>query len=207
MRVHYQRVSSLLQNTERQKVDEKNYDLLLEDKCSGAVPFFERPSGMKIKEMCDKGDLTQISVLQIDRLGRNMLDILNTIHYFSQRKVCVHFLSQGLRTIEEDGTENPISKMMISILGVVSEMEKNLIRERQLEGIKLAKIKGIYKGRRSDTKENPLKFLSKPKNQKVIEYLKKGYKGCEISKIVGVNPNTISKIKRVMGLMVELQPV
>jgi DNA invertase Pin-like site-specific DNA recombinase len=54
MRVHYQRVSSLLQNTERQKVDEKNYDLLLEDKCSGAVPFFERPSGMKIKEMCDK---------------------------------------------------------------------------------------------------------------------------------------------------------
>ena len=207
MRVHYQRVSSLLQNTERQKVDEKNYDLLFEDKCSGAVPFFERQSGMKIKEMCDKGDLTQISVLQIDRLGRNMLDILNTIHYFSQRKVCVHFLSQGLRTIEEDGTENPISKMMISILGVVSEMEKNLIRERQLEGIKLAKIKGVYKGRKSDTKEDPLKFLSKPKNQRVIEYLKKGYKGCEISKIVGVNPNTISKIKKVMGLMSELQLV
>jgi DNA invertase Pin-like site-specific DNA recombinase len=197
MRVHYQRVSSLLQNTERQKVDEKNYDLLLEDKCSGTIPFFERPSGMKIKEMCDRGDLTQISVLQIDRLGRNMLDILNTIHYFSQRKVCVHFLSQGLRTIEEDGTENPISKMMISILGVVSEMEKNLIRERQLEGIKLAKIKGVYKGRKSDTKEDPIKFLSKPKNQKVLEYLKKGYKGCEISKIVGVNPNTISKVKRV----------
>jgi DNA invertase Pin-like site-specific DNA recombinase len=197
MRVHYQRVSSLLQNTERQKVDEKNYDLLLEDKCSGVVPFFDRPSGMKIKEMCDRGDLKQVSVLQIDRLGRNMLDILNTIHYFSQRKVCVHFLSQGLRTIEEDGTENPISKMMISILGVVSEMEKNLIRERQLEGIKLAKIKGVYQGRKPDTKEDPLKFLSKPKNQKVIEYLKKGYKGCEISKIVGVNPNTISKVKRV----------
>ena len=197
MRVHYQRVSSLLQNTERQKVDEKNYDLLLEDKCSGTTPFFERPSGMKIKEMCDRGDLKQVSVLQIDRLGRNMLDILNTIHYFSQRKVCVHFLSQGLRTIEEDGTENPISKMMISILGVVSEMEKNLIRERQLEGIKLAKIKGVYKGRKSDTKEDPLKFLSKPKNQKVMEYLKKGYKGCEISKIVDVNPNTISKVKRV----------
>jgi len=197
MRVHYQRVSSLLQNTERQKVDEKNYDLLLEDKCSGVVPFFDRPSGMKIKEMCDSGDLKQVSVLQIDRLGRNMLDILNTIHYFSQRKVCVHFLSQGLRTIEEDGTENPISKMMISILGVVSEMEKNLIRERQLEGIKLAKIKGVYTGRKSDTKEDPIKFLSKPRNQKVLEYLKKGYKGCEISKIVGVNPNTISKVKRV----------
>jgi DNA invertase Pin-like site-specific DNA recombinase len=84
-------------------------------------------------------------------------------------------------------------------LGVVSEMEKNLIRERQLEGIKLAKIKGVYQGRKSDTKEDPLKFLSKPKNLRVIEYLKKGYKGCEISKIVGVNPNTISKIKRILN--------
>ena len=207
MRVHYQRVSSLLQNTERQKVDEKNYDLLLEDKCSGAVPFFERPSGMKIKELCDNGMLKQISVLQCDRLGRCLVDVINTIQYFSERGVSIHFVSQGLKTLDNDGAENPISKMMISILGVVSEMEKNLIRERQLEGIKLAKIKGVYKGRKSDTKEDPLKFLSKPKNQRVIEYLKKGYKGCEISKIVGVNPNTISKIKRVMGLMSELQPV
>ena len=206
MRVHYQRVSSLLQNTERQKVDEKNYDLLLEDKCSGAVPFFDRPSGMKIKEMCDKGDLTQISVVQIDRMGRQLSDILSTIQYFSERGVCIHFLSQGLRTIEEDGKENPISKMIISILGVVAEMEKNLIRERQLEGIKLAKIKGVYKGRKSDTKEDPLKFLSKSKNQKVLEYLKKGYKGCEIAKIVGVNPNTISKVKQV-ALRVGSQPV
>jgi DNA invertase Pin-like site-specific DNA recombinase len=77
-------------------------------------------------------------------------------------------------------------------------MEKNMIAERRNEGIKLAKLKGVYKGRKAETKEDPLKFLSKPKNQKVIEYLKKGYKGSEVSKIVGVNPNTISKIKKVL---------
>jgi DNA invertase Pin-like site-specific DNA recombinase len=170
----------------------------MEDKCSGSIPFFERPSGSKIKELCDEGVLTQVSVLQIDRLGRNMLDILNTIQYFSQKGVSIHFISQGLRTLEEDGTENPISKMMISILGVVSEMEKNMISERRNEGIKIAKLKGVYKGRQSDTKEDPLKFLNKPKNQRVIEYLKKGYRGSEISKIVGVNPNTISKVKKVL---------
>jgi DNA invertase Pin-like site-specific DNA recombinase len=170
----------------------------MEDKCSGSSPFFERPSGSKIKELCDEGVLTQVSVLQIDRLGRNMLDILNTIQYFSQKGVSIHFISQGLRTLEEDGTENPISKMMISILGVVSEMEKNMISERRNEGIKIAKLKGVYKGRRSDTTEDPLKFLNKPKNQRVIEYLKKGYRGSEISKIVGVNPNTISKVKKVL---------
>jgi DNA invertase Pin-like site-specific DNA recombinase len=198
MRVHYQRVSSVLQNTDRQRIDESQFDLLLEDKCSGTTPFFERPSGSKIKELCDEGVLTQVSVLQIDRLGRNMLDILNTIHYFSKKGVSIHFISQGLRTLEDDGTENPISKMMISILGVVSEMEKNMISERRNEGIKLAKLKGVYKGRKSDTKEDPLKFLNKPKNQRVIEYLKKGYRGSEISKIVGVNPNTISKVKKVL---------
>ena len=198
MRVHYQRVSSVLQNTDRQKIDESQFDLLLEDKCSGTIPFFNRPSGSKIKELCDEGVLTQVSVLQIDRLGRNMLDILNTIHYFSKKGLSIHFLSQGLRTLEDDGTENPISKMMISILGVVSEMEKNMISERRNEGIKLAKLKGVYKGRKSDTKEDPLKFLNKPKNQKVVDYLKKGYRGSEISKIVGVNPNTISKVKKVL---------
>lgn len=198
MRVHYQRVSSVLQSTDRQRIDESQFDLLLEDKCSGTTPFFDRPSGSKIKELCDEGVLTQVSVLQIDRLGRNMLDILNTIHYFSKKGVSIHFISQGLRTLEDDGTENPISKMMISILGVVSEMEKNMISERRNEGIKLAKLKGVYKGRKSDTKEDPLKFLNKPKNQKVVDYLKKGYRGSEISKIVGVNPNTISKVKKVL---------
>jgi DNA invertase Pin-like site-specific DNA recombinase len=202
MRVHYQRVSSVLQNTDRQRIDESQFDLLFEDKCSGTIPFFVRPSGSKIKELCDEGVLTQVSVLQIDRLGRNMLDILNTIQYFSQKGVSIHFISQGLRTLEDDGTENPISKMMISILGVVSEMEKNMISERRNEGIKIAKLKGVYKGRKSNTKEDPLKFLNKPKNQRVIEYLKKGYRGSEISKIVGVNPNTISKVKKVLKSVV-----
>ena len=85
MRVHYQRVSSVLQNTERQRIDASQFDLLLEDKCSGSIPFFERPSGSKIKELCDEGVLTQVSVLQIDRLGRSVSDIINTIEYFSSR--------------------------------------------------------------------------------------------------------------------------
>jgi len=203
MRVHYQRVSSVLQNTERQRIDASQFDLLLEDKCSGSIPFFERPSGSKIKELCDEGVLTQVSVLQIDRLGRSVSDIINTIEYFSSRGISIHFISQGLRTIEKDGTENPISKMIISILGVVSEMERNMISERRSEGIKLAKLRGVYKGRKSDTKEDTLKFLTKPKNQKVVEYLKKGYKGCEIAKIVGVNPNTISKVKRVLRTTIQ----
>ena len=128
-----------------------------------------------------------------------MRDIVNTIHYFTQKKISVHFLSQGLTTCDETGKENPISKMMISILGIVGEMERTQIRERQLEGIRIAKLKGVYEGRAVGSKEDVLSFLSKPKNKEALNYLKKGYKSIEIAKLTGLNINTITKIKK-LGL-------
>jgi DNA invertase Pin-like site-specific DNA recombinase len=200
MNVLYCRVSSIEQKTDRQRINEKDYSLVVEDKCSGGIPFFERTGGKEIKKLIDEGILKSLSVLQIDRLGRDLRDIINTIYFFNEKKITIHFISQGLRTLDENGNENPISKMMIAILGVVGEMEKNLIRERQLEGVRIAKMKGVYKGRKAGSKEDVLSFLSKEKNKKTLELLKKGYKGIEISKILGVHINTITKIKK-MGLI------
>jgi len=90
--------------------------------CSGANPFFERPGGIEIKKLVDEGILTSLSVWQIDRLGRDLRDIINTIHYFVEKKIAIIFISQGLTTLDHNGKENPISKMMISILGIVGEM-------------------------------------------------------------------------------------
>ena len=102
----------------------------------------------KILELAEKGVVDEIIVHEIDRLGRNLLDILKTIAFFNTKKVNIEFKKQGLRTLNEDGTENDISKMVISILGVVAEMERKMIRERQLEGIAIAKANGVYKGRK-----------------------------------------------------------
>jgi DNA invertase Pin-like site-specific DNA recombinase len=93
--------------------------------------------------------------------------------------------------------------MIISILGVVGEMERSQIKERQLEGIKIAKLKGVYLGRKTGTIENTLQFLSKPKNMKALEYLKKGYKKIEVSKIVGINVNTLTKISKLAYLNIQ----
>jgi len=196
MKVLYCRVSSIDQKTDRQKVNEKDYQLVIEDKCSGAAPFFERAGGIEIKCLIEKGILKSLSAISIDRLGRDLRDIINTIHFFNQHKICIHFISQGLSTLDHNEKENPISKMMISILGVVGEMERTQIRERQIEGIKLAKLRGIYKGRAEGSKEDTLSFLSKEKNKKALEYLKKGYKGIEAAKLAGVHLNTITKIKK-----------
>ena len=196
MKVLYARVSTIEQKTDRQKVNEQDFQLVIEDKCSGAIPFFDRNGGQEILNLIEKGILKDLYVWQIDRLGRDLRDILNTIHFFNQKSICIHFVSQGLRTLQPEGQENPISKMIISILGVVGEMERSQIKERQLEGIKIAKLKGVYMGRKPGTSENTLQFLSKPKNKRALEYLKKGYKKIEVAKIVGVNVNTLTKISK-----------
>ena len=197
MKVLYVRTSTLEQKTDRQRVNEKDFQLVVEDKCSGAINLFEREGGKQILKLIEKGALTELYVWQIDRLGRCLLDILSNIKFLTENKICIHFISQGLSTIQPDGTENSITKMIISILGTLAEMERTISRERQIEGITLAKLKGnVYTGRKKDSKEDVYKFLSKPKNLKALEYIKKGYKNVEVAKIVGLHYNTVTKIKK-----------
>ena len=135
MKVLYCRVSTLDQKTDRQRVNEKDFQYVVEDKCSGSIPFFSRPGGTEIKKLVEENILKSLSVWQIDRLGRDLRDIINTIYYFNEKKIRIHFVSQGLTTLDENGKENPISKLIISILGIVGEMERVQIKERQIEGI------------------------------------------------------------------------
>lgn len=196
MKILYVRTSIIEGNTSRQRVNEQDFDLVIEDKVSGATEFNTRAGGSKVMELLRKGQISELSVWQIDRLGRNLIDIVTTIQEFTIKGVCINFISQGLKTLNPDGTENPISKLIINILGVVSEMERNQIRERQLQGISIAKANGVYKGRKQGTREDVLSFLSKPKNKKAVELLKKGYKPVEVSKIVGLHLNTLAKIRK-----------
>jgi DNA invertase Pin-like site-specific DNA recombinase len=195
MKVLYVRISTTDQKTDRQKITEKDYGHVIEDKCSGSIPFFERTGGKEVNKLIEKNILSSLSVISIDRLGRNLKDILNTLEYFTEKKIPVFFVNQGLCTLDTEGKENPIAKLIISILGIVAEMERNQILERQREGIEIAKMKGVYKGRRKGAKEDVLNFLLKPKNKKVLECLKRGLNATETAKIVGVHTNTVYKVR------------
>ena len=120
---------------------------MIEDKCAGAIAFFEREGGKEIKKYLNEGMIQSLSVWQIDRLGRDLRDIMNTIHYFNEKGVCIHFVAQGLSTLDNEGKENAISKLILSILGIVGDMGRKQIRENQMEGIRMAKLKVTYTGR------------------------------------------------------------
>jgi DNA invertase Pin-like site-specific DNA recombinase len=197
MKILYVRVSSIDQNTDRQRVNETEFNYIIEDRCSGSVPFFDRDGGKEIVKLINKKAIKSLSVVSIDRLGRNLKDILNTIEFFTVKRIPINFMSQGLTTLDSDGNENTVCTLMIGILASVAQMERAQIRERQLEGIKIAKAKGnVFMGRKVGTNEDTLRFLSKPKNKQALDYMKKGYSLTEISKIVGVHANTLTKIKK-----------
>ena len=196
MKILYTRVSTVLQNTGRQIANSEEYDLLIEDRCSGKIPLFDREGGKKLKGLIEQDKVEMIIVHQTDRLGRDLLDILQTIEFCNSRKVCINFQQQNLRTLDEKGNEDFLAKLVISMLATFATLEKKLIRERVEEGIALAKAAKKYKGRKSGTKESVLDFLSKPKNKKAVDLLKKGYKGNEIAKILNISVNTVTKIKK-----------
>lgn len=196
MRIKYQRVSTLGQNINRQTINNNDFDLILEDRCSGNIPLFERPAGSKLKELIQSDKVSFIEVHHPDRMSRNMLDFIQTITYFQEHNINVRFTALGIQTKNDDGTENVVTKLVISILSVISDIERNNIKERVMEGIALAKSEGKYLGRRKGTKEHTLKFLSKPKNVKIANYLNKGYKIAEIKRILDVSTNTIIKVKK-----------
>jgi DNA invertase Pin-like site-specific DNA recombinase len=194
VKILYTRISTLQQNMGRQQVDASNYHIVIEDRISGMIPFFERPGGAKVKALIEKGVDFELHIWQIDRLGRSIKQIIDTIHYFTSKNICISFVAQNLRTLNDDGKENAITKLIINILGCVAEMDRTAILEKTEEGRKLAQIQGKFLGRKKGTTESTIQFLEKHK--KPIDLLKKGYKGVEVAKICNISLNTITKIKK-----------
>jgi DNA invertase Pin-like site-specific DNA recombinase len=80
-------------------------------------------------------------VVKLDRLGRVTRDVLNLVHDLEQRGANLRVLEPAI------DTGGPMGRMVLTVLGMVAEMELSFIRDRQRAGIEAAKTKGVYKGR------------------------------------------------------------
>lgn len=204
MIVLYSRCSGVDQNISRQLTNSKDYDYVLTDYCSGSIPLFERPQGSQLKKMIDNGTLKRMDVHSIDRLGRSTLDVLSVWTDLTQRGIVIECKNPNIRNIDENGNVDKFSELMLSILSTMSQFEKSLIRERQLEGIKIRKEKGLYGGRRIGTTDSTERFLKKKKSQDILNYLNKGtYSYDEISKILSVSTTTVTKVKKLSQMVKE----
>lgn len=197
MKVKYIRVSTLEQNIDRQQKNENDFDKIYTDKISGAISFFDRPKGGKLITEINEGNISEVHVISVDRIGRNILDILNICEFLINRNVNLYVENIGMFSLV-DGKPNPIFKMIISVLGNVSEMERNNMLERQKQGIEIAKAKGKYTGRLYGTKMSDEDFLSKYK--KVKQELENGESLRRASKLGECSLGTAQKVKRLINL-------
>jgi DNA invertase Pin-like site-specific DNA recombinase len=150
-RIGYIRVSSVDQNTARQ-LDGVELDKVFTDKASGKDT--NRPQLKAALDYLRDGDV--LVVHSMDRLARNISDLLNTVQTLNDRGVVVEFVKEGLTFT---GDDSAISKLMLTIMGGVAEFERAMIRERQLEGIAKAKQAGKYRGRQSTMTAAQLKAI------------------------------------------------
>lgn len=196
---YYMRTSHYLQNIGTQ-IDKIEDDWkVYEDKgVSGRVPFLERPSGKRLIDDIANNKINQVIVLRIDRLGRDLEDILKTIKAIHSYNVPITSQNEGITTLI-DGKESVMSNLLINILSSISEFQYHQTREKTLAGVERAKLDGKYKGRKIGSTESIDTFLSKPKVQKIMTLLNEDIGVRKISRIVECSPNYIYKVKSVMA--------
>jgi DNA invertase Pin-like site-specific DNA recombinase len=194
-KVKYIRVSTEEQNTGRQEVNAKEFSKIYIDKTSGAIQFIERKEAKKLLADIETGIVTEIHIASIDRLGRNIIDILTMVELFNQKSIKLFVENIGMFSLI-DNKPNPSFKMIVSVLGNVAEMERNNMLERQRQGIELAKAKGTYIGRLYGTKMTNEEILAKYKS--VVRELKNGESLRRASKIGGCSLGTAQKIQRLL---------
>jgi DNA invertase Pin-like site-specific DNA recombinase len=139
-RIGYVRVSTLDQNEKRQ-LDGQVLDRVFTDKASGRDT--SRPELTELLRFARNGDT--VIVHSMDRLARNLDDLRALVQGLTRKGVRVEFVKESLVFTGED---SPMANLMLSVMGAFAEFERSLIRERQREGMALAKQRGAYRGRK-----------------------------------------------------------
>lgn len=149
--IGYIRVSTFEQNTDRQ-LDGIDLDKVFIDKASGKD--IKRPELEALMQFAREGDT--VVVHSMDRLARNLDDLRRIVQSLIGRSIRVQFIKESLTFT---GDDSPMSTLLLSVMGAFAEFERALIRERQLEGIALAKQRGAYKGRKRSLSDSQIEEL------------------------------------------------
>ena len=181
-KIAYIRVSSEGQNTSRQdqQIEELCVDKVFTEKVSGRN-IQDRPQFQMMLDYAREDD--EIFCSDLSRWGRSMMDIRNSISFLTSKGVTVTFLKENLTF---SGNDDPMSNLLLGILSSLSEWERAVIKSRQMEGVKIAQEKGIYKercGRKPKLTEDQI--------QEVRKRVESGEKRSDVAVAFGVSRQTV----------------
>lgn len=179
-RIGYIRVSTIEQNTSRQ-LEGIKVDKSFEDKVSAKDT--NRPALQALLEFVREEDVVLIH--SMDRLARNLDDLREIVRQLTRKGVKVQFVKENLTF---SGDDSAMSQLLLSVIGAFAEFERTLLKERQREGIELAKKRGAYRGRQ--------KSLSAEQLMSLQDALKAGVAKARVARSLGVSRETIYRYLR-----------
>lgn len=203
------RVSTDHQNYERQIVELSEYCNRVgwevvksfTNKVSGAETIENRTEIMDMIRFIKENEVSRVVCLEISRLGRNTLEALKIIQILNEHKVSLYIKNYNIETLNKDGSVNPITSLICTILLEIASMERLTIKERMSSGraqyIDKCRKEGTKMGRPSSYKKDA--ELYRTQYQKEIGLLKKGISLRNISAICGTSVNTLRKIKEMFS--------
>lgn len=176
--IAYRRVSTTDQTTDRQLAG-MEFDREFEDQCSGSNT--NRPGLKACLEFLRDGDT--LVVHSMDRLARNLPDMLKLVGDLTKRGVSIRFAKEALTFT---GEANPMQDLQLAVMGAVSQFELAMIRERQREGVAAAKKAGKHCGRKSD--------LSDEQAQLIVSRVNAGDDKTAIARDFGISRATVYNV-------------
>jgi len=182
-RIGYVWVSTLDQNPDRQ-LDGVAVDRVFTDHASGKDTA--RPQLDNLLRFARDGDT--VVVHSMDRLARNLDDLRRVVRSLTGRGIRVEFVKEGLTFTGEDA---PMATLLLSVMGAFAEFERALIRERQREGIALAKQRGVYRGRK--------KALSDATAAELRRRVAAGEAKASLAREYGISRETLYQYLRAIG--------
>ena len=201
--VIYTRVSTQGQEYERQLAELRdyaarmNYEVVEEfsEKVSGAKRVEEREALMSLLSYVEAHKVDKVLIYECSRLSRRAVDFLTVIEHLSSLKVSVYILQNGLETLMEDGSVNPIASLVLGIIGQFNSMERSLIRSRMESGYKHYRQQGGQVGRKVGYKKSDDDM--RQQYSKEIQLLRKGLSLRNIQAITSTSVNTLRKLKAI----------
>tara|TARA_B100000902_G_scaffold83366_1_gene87965 strand:- start:112 stop:717 length:606 start_codon:yes stop_codon:yes gene_type:complete len=173
-----------------------NQENVFFDLCSSVIPFFKREKGSLLYALANQKKISKVVVSNISSLGRNQIDVLNTIDFFINNNISLFSSDERLETMDEYGRVKPDIILLLNLLKSLANMEyKNRIESHRY-GIQQAKDLGRYKGVGGRKLESIDEFFDKPKNINIIRHLKRGESIRRTAKLVGCSPGLVQKVKR-----------
>jgi DNA invertase Pin-like site-specific DNA recombinase len=194
MKATYVRVSTFEQNISRQLQGKDGR--VYWDKISGMTPFEDRPSAGRLLSDAKAGKIDEIQVHSVDRLGRDAINVLQTIKTFTELEVNIRSKKEGLSTLLEGGKQNPVAKLLVSVLSTLAEIDYNNRREAQREGIEKAKLEGKYKGRANGTGLSNVQLIEK--HNDIVRELNNGESIRRTARLTQKSTNTVQRVKKAL---------